>query len=376
MRLTAGPVKSVQRTVELMDFRACLVAAALILEIAAQSLSVLRIKVTMVDADQRARPVPRHALLVSDNPSSAAPRRVVTALDGTAEVRLRPGNYTVESDAPLIFQAKAYQWTQTLDVPAGRDTLLELTAGNAEIEAASAASLAAASTASGESGDSSARLIDWQNSVVSIWSPTRLGSGFLIDARGLIATNQRLVGQTTSVEVQLSATEKVAARVLAADADKDVAILWIDPKAMASARPMKLGYAQGGKPPIAEKERVFTIDTPMNDRKSLASGSVDRISAHAILSDIRLDDESLGAPLFNAAGEVVAITTPAPPQKAQADVGSSASHAVPIDDARSVIAEAEKKMLNAQPPSGAPLPVEPQRPFDDDALKEAAQTAA
>ena len=100
-----------------------------------QALGVLHIKVVLVDAEQKPTPVPRHALLISDNPASAPPRRIVTALDGTADVRLRPGNYTVESDRPVAFQGKAYQWTQTVDIAAGRDAVLELTAGNAEVEA-------------------------------------------------------------------------------------------------------------------------------------------------------------------------------------------------------------------------------------------------
>ena len=43
---------------------------------AVQALSVLHIKVVLVDAERKATPVPRHALLVSDNPSSAPPRRI------------------------------------------------------------------------------------------------------------------------------------------------------------------------------------------------------------------------------------------------------------------------------------------------------------
>src|SRR3954453_72351 len=77
---------------------------------AGQTLSVLHIKVALVDASQNVTPVPRHALLVSDNPATAAPRRILTAADGTADIRLRPGNYTVESDRPVAFQGKTYQW--------------------------------------------------------------------------------------------------------------------------------------------------------------------------------------------------------------------------------------------------------------------------
>ena len=362
-----------QTAVLRLVFAVALVAWTPRIDATAQQLGVLRIKVTILDADRQARPVPRHALLISENPTAAAPQRVITALDGTAELRLRPGNYTVESDRPLVFQGKAYQWAQTVDVAAGRDALLELTAGNAQVEAAPAASSGGATTDAPEGVNQSALLIDWQNSVVSIWSPTRQGAGFLIDARGLIATNQRLVGRASSVEVQLSPTLKVAARVLAKDPSRDVAILWVDPKAMASARPVRLGYAQAGKPPIADKDRVFSIYTPIHDQKGLTSGRVSRVNAHTILSDIQIDDDSLGAPLFNAAGLVVAITTP---RDEEADKDSDASRAIRIDEARSVIADAEKKMGNGPPPSAAPLPVEPQRPFEDEALKEAVKGRA
>ena len=171
--------------------------------------------------------MPRHALLISDNPASAAPRRIVTALDGTADVRLRPGNYTVESDQPVAFQGKAYQWTQTLDIAAGRDAVLELTADNAEVGPVSSATTGRRSALE---ADPSVLLTQWQDSVVALWTPTTRASGFVIDAKGLIATNQRVIGTATSVEVQLTPAVKVAASVLAADPVRDVAVLWIDPK--------------------------------------------------------------------------------------------------------------------------------------------------
>src|SRR3982750_3011814 len=104
--------------------------------VSGQTLSILHIKIVIVDAERKATPVPRHALLVSENPANAAPRRIVTGLDGTAEIKLRPGNYTVESDRPVAFHGKAYQWTRTLNIVAGRDAVLELTAANADAEAA------------------------------------------------------------------------------------------------------------------------------------------------------------------------------------------------------------------------------------------------
>src|SRR4029453_7089843 len=163
---------------------------------APQDLTVLHIKVVVVDADGRATPVPRHALLVSENPASASPRRVVTALDGPADVRVRPGNYTVESDRPFTFNGKTYQWTQMIDIPASPDAVLELTAANAEVETATSAGTSEA--------DPSALLIQWQDSVFALWTPTAHASAFVIDAKGLVATNQRVVGAATAVEVQLT----------------------------------------------------------------------------------------------------------------------------------------------------------------------------
>ena len=84
---------------------------------AVQPPSVLNIKAVVKDADGSATPVPRYLLLVSENPPEATPRRVMTALDGTATVRLRPGNYTVESDQPFAFRASSIRgsrrWTSS-----------------------------------------------------------------------------------------------------------------------------------------------------------------------------------------------------------------------------------------------------------------------
>src|SRR5213596_1410858 len=179
-----------------------------------QELSVLHIKVVVVDAERKATPVPRHALLVSDNPGSAPPRQIVTALDGTANVRLAPGNYTVESDRPVAFEGKAYQWTQMVDIVAGRDGVLQLTSDNAEVGPVGSATTTGAAPLE---ADPAFLLPQWQDSVVALWMSDTHASGFVVDAKGLIATNQRVIGAATSVEVQLTAALKVKARVLTTD---------------------------------------------------------------------------------------------------------------------------------------------------------------
>ena len=48
---------------------------------AGQAVGVLRIKVVLIDAAQNATPVPRHALLISEHPVSAPPRRPFAGTD-------------------------------------------------------------------------------------------------------------------------------------------------------------------------------------------------------------------------------------------------------------------------------------------------------
>src|SRR5919109_1377922 len=111
-----------------------ILAFAAPLAISGQTLVVLHIRAVLTDATGQSTPLARHALLISDEPQTRETRRIVTSIDGTADVRLRPGTYVVESDQPVALQGKAYRWRQTLDVVAGRDSTLDLTVANAVVE--------------------------------------------------------------------------------------------------------------------------------------------------------------------------------------------------------------------------------------------------
>ena len=331
----------------------------------AQPQSVLHIKIVLVDADGKATPVPRHALLISDNPATSAPRRVVTSQDGTADVRLVPGNYTVESDRPVALKGKAYQWTRIIDIAAGRDAVLELTANNAD--AAPIGSAAAADAAPLEADPSSELLMRWRDSVVAVWTPAVRASGFVIDAKGLIATNQRVVGNATSVEVQFTPAVKVAARVLAADSAKDLAILQVNANAVASIRPVTLACPQPVKPFVAN-QKIFTIGNPLGEDKDLASGSVNRLDKQGAVSDFRLELDNTGGPVFAADGSLVGISSFMDEKdRSRRDD----SRVIRIDEACDLVASAEKKAKDAAPPAGTAVPVEPVQAFPVDALKDA-----
>jgi len=331
---------------------------------AGQAVSVLHIKVVLVDADRKATPIARHALLISDNPATAAPRRIVTSIDGAADVRLPPGNYTVESDQPVAFRGKAYQWTQNVDVVAGRDAVLELTVDNAEVETAS-------STAATPETDPWVTLRQWHDSVVGLWTPTAHASGFLIGENGLVATNQRVLATATAVEVQISPAIKVAARVLVADAERDVAVLWIDKAAVASVRPVPLGCADA-KPSVTDGQKIFAIQAPLLQEKGPTSGTVTQLSAHTFMSDLALSSGGAGGPVFTPSGAVIGLTSV--DERATEKRGNS--RVVRIDYVCEVVAAAEPKLKTAAAPVGTRLPVEPMRAFPVEALERATQTRA
>jgi hypothetical protein len=330
-----------------------------------QPLAVLHVKVSLTDAARVPVPVARHALLISDNPATSSPRRVVTGPDGTANVRLPPGNYTVESDEPVAFGGKGYQWTQTLDITAGPDVVLELTAENAEVGAAPVAS-----SSLGATDDARSRLLpQWQDSVVAIWTPESRASGFLVDAAGLVVTSQRAIGNASAVEVQLTPSVKVAARVLVADRVRNVAVLWIDRATAGSVRPLPLDCANGSRTALADSQRVFAIGAPLRGPKEMSSGEV-RAAPDGRVADFRLAAGSIGGPVFDSEGRVAGLSSIVDEQDQgrRADAGI-----VPVNDACAVVGAAEKAMQTAQRPATALLPVEPALPFPADALAAAVQ---
>ena len=332
--------------------------------VAGQEIGVLHVKAFLVNADGKPVPVPRHALLISDNPPSSTPRRILTALDGTVDVRLRPGTYTVESDKPFAFDGKGYQWTQIVDVPAGRDALLELTASNAELVPLTAE---VAVPAPPRDPGSSSLLAQWQASVIELWTPTTHAAGFVVDGKGLIVTNQQVVGGATAVEAQVTPTVKLAARVLAADPARDVAVLWVDPASVRSLPPVPLRCGEQIKP-VVKGQEIIAIEAPLGRPKDTTSGEVESVAARAIISDLSIDSGGAGGPVFATDGSVIGLSSALDDRIAQR---RGEVRTVRREDVCGVLASAEKAMKDAAPPSGTPLPLEPAKPYPVDALKDA-----
>ena len=333
--------------------------------VAGQTLVVLHVRAVVTDATGQPTPVARHALLISDDPPTRETRRIVTRIDGTADVRLRPGTYVVESDQPVALQGRAYRWRQTVDIVGGRDSALDLTVTNAVVEPIAPGTTDADAPLA---TDTSLLLRQWLDSVVELWTPTAHASGFLVDAAGLIATSQRVIGDATLVEVQISRSIKVAGTVILADPQRDIAIIRIDPSAMASIRPVPLGCARGSAPPLAPAQEIFTLAAPLRQQKGWTPGTVTRVDTRTIASELSVATGGMGGPVFTASGDLVGITT-LPDERDEPR--RRATRVVGIGGTCEIVAAAAQKAKDAPVPSGTHLPVEPAEPAPIATFKDA-----
>jgi S1-C subfamily serine protease len=211
------------------------------------------------------------------------------------------------------------------------------------------------------------RFKELQMSVVTVWSEVGHGTGFFFDERGLVMTNQHVIGPSEIVSVQFDQKTKIPARILAADPQKDVAVLWVDMASMPGATVVKFAKGTEEEPALIEGERVMTIGSPLNQRKIITTGIASKIEAHAIISDININHGNSGGPLFNSVGEVVGITTFGDLSK---QGGPGVSGIVRIEETAPVVELALGKMAHTDKPEARLLPVDPTDLYPLEAIKD------
>jgi len=320
----------------------------------------VRIRVILVDQDLNQKPVP---FFVVSLKSAAKAAELKTGLEGTAESQLPPGRYTVSSPKPAELGGKRFSWNIQVSLSGGEQSI-DLTNDNAKVEETAApASSAKAATATNDLTEHFKRL---KNTVVTVRSESGHGTGFFVDAKGLILTNQHVVGNSQYLAVQFDRTHKVAAKLIAADPQKDVALLSVNMAALPNASPAPLYRAGAGRTPVQEGERVFTIGSPLSLDKIITTGIVSKVEPHTIMSDININPGNSGGPLFNAAGQVIGLTT----FGTRGESGPGVSGTVRIEEALALL-DQNRARATATPPPGALLPVEPLTPYPIEGLKEA-----
>lgn len=323
----------------------------------------LKIRVVLVDGDLNQKPAPRLTLrVVRVDGGSGGAVTIMTSFEGAAEVQLAPGKYRVSTPEPIEFQGKTYGWNADVTV-AAPESFLDLSNDNAMV------TTLARETPARMKEDLAEPFKKYQNSVVTVWSEFGHGTGFIVDEAGLILTNQHVVGTSEYLAVQFDDRRKIAAKLVAFDPQKDIAVLWANLAAFPEAIAAPMAKPVHGEATVSEGEWVFTIGSPLNQRKILSTGIVSKVEPRAILSDININHGNSGGPLFTSRGTVVGLTT----FRESDGSGGGISGIVRIEEAEQLLERAKTKMRDAAPPEARLLPVEPAGTYPVDALKNSLQ---
>jgi serine protease Do len=144
-----------------------------------------------------------------------------------------------------------------------------------------------------------------------------LGSGFIIDASGIIVTNNHVItGQdedkvVDKIRITLGTGEKFDARVIGRDAASDLAVLKIESK---KALPfVKFGNSDS----VRVGDWALAVGNPFGVGQSVTAGIVSALHRDVegaqypffIQTDASINRGNSGGPMFNTAGEVIGINS-------------------------------------------------------------------
>jgi 2-alkenal reductase len=170
-----------------------------------------------------------------------------------------------------------------------------------------------------------------------------VGSGFVLNGDGEIATNAHVVTQgngegarkANEVYVEFADGNRVEGKIVGQDPNADVALLKIDPKGL-TLRPLPLGTSSS----VAVGEPVAAIGSPFGERQSLSVGVISAIDRDiqslngdfaipgAFQTDAAINPGNSGGPLVDGDGKVIGINQQI---KTNSGGGEGVGFAVPID---------------------------------------------
>ena len=176
------------------------------------------------------------------------------------------------------------------------------------------------------------------------------GSGFIVDARGYIFTNNHVIAGADRIEVTLHDGRVLAAELVGASPPHDVAILRIDAENLPVAR-------LGNSDSLMVGEWAIAIGSPMGQyladnqpsvtvgvisalhRDIRQSGREDQVFSDMIQTDAAINPGNSGGPLVDASGEVIGINSVIFSGISQAAFNIGLGFAIPINRAQYVFRE-------------------------------------
>jgi S1-C subfamily serine protease len=173
-----------------------------------------------------------------------------------------------------------------------------------------------------------------------------VGSGFVLNGEGEIATNAHVVSQgegediarAREVYVKFADDNQVRARIIGLDPNADVALLRLESRAGLTLRPLPLGTSAD----VRVGAPVAAIGSPFGEEQSLSVGvvsatdrAIDSLTGFqtlgAVQTDAAINQGNSGGPLINAQGQVIGINAQI---RTQSGGGEGVGYAIPVDQVK------------------------------------------
>ena len=168
---------------------------------------------------------------------------------------------------------------------------------------------------------------------------TALGSGFIIDKKGIVVTNNHVIEGAEDIIVSVNGSKEYKAKVIGKDPYMDIAVLKIESEK--KFKPVSFGDSDKAR----VGDWVIAIGNPYGFGGTVTSGIISSRNRDIgltryddfIQTDASINIGNSGGPLFNLDGEVIGINTAiiAPGQSGSIGIG----FAIPSNSASNVISQ-------------------------------------
>ena len=164
-----------------------------------------------------------------------------------------------------------------------------------------------------------------------------LGSGFIIDAKGIVVTNNHVIQGAEDIVVTVNGEKEYEAKIIGSDPLSDLAVLEIQSKE--KFKPVKFGNSDKAR----IGDWVLAIGNPFGFGGTVTSGIISARNRSIGLSryedyiqtDASINQGNSGGPLFDMKGDVIGINTAILGREGSIGIG----FAIPSNSAKRVISQ-------------------------------------
>lgn len=165
-----------------------------------------------------------------------------------------------------------------------------------------------------------------------------VGSGFIIDANGLIVTNYHVIRGRAELSVTLHDGKTLNGRVIGTDPLTDIALVKIDARGL---QPLTLGNSDQ----IYPGDWVLALGSPLGLQETVTAGIISSVNREVAIAertnylqtDAAINPGNSGGPLVNMQGQVVGVNT------AIARGAQGIGFAVPVNTLSQVLPDLREK---------------------------------